>query len=281
MITLYNPDSVVIDNVREIAKQVKYVYLYDNSEVSNYIMFSDIDNIEYYSEKKNNGISKAYNTLLCKSCLEFRDNDFIIFFDQDSKICEGYIKALVEEYEQLESRDLAIGCLGPIFYNTSNDMLEVPKVKKTISKYSYQVDNIITSSLLTRYKNLAEINYWNEDIFLDFTDWDLCWRMIKNQKICAITSKVVLNHSVGIGNKKIVFFSIRIGHPVREYYQIRDALYLVRKNYVPLKMRIKLLQFIFWLPLIHCIFLDEKEERRCYVKRAYEDYRKKIRGCLR
>ena len=104
--------------------------------------------------------------------------------------------------------------------------------------------------------------------------------MQKSQRICVITSRVILDHAVGIGNKKLGFFNIRVGNPIREYYQIRDALYLLKEDYVPFKMRIKLLQFAFWLPLVHCLLLENKNERRNYIKQAYIDYNNKIHGCI-
>lgn len=280
LITLFNPDAKVRTNVKTIAEQVDYVYLCDNSVISNHSLFCDISNSSYLFEGVNNGISKAFNTVLKKKDKKFSDNDFIIFFDQDSRISEGYIRKLIQEYKRLEEQNLTIGCIGPIFQNSSNNKVEVPRIKKKLSPCSYQVDGIITSSMLTRYSNLLDVNFWNEDIFLDFTDWDLCWRLQQSQKICVITSKVVLYHAVGIGNKKIGFYDIRVGQPIREYYQIRDALYLLKEDYVPFKMRIKLLQFAFWLPFVHCLFLDNKKERKNYIKQAYKDYDKRIHGCI-
>ena len=202
----------------------------------------------------------------------------MIFFDQDSQIEEGYVEKLCLEYELVEKEHNNLGCLGVVFYNTSNDTLEVPHIKKYLASKTYQVSNIITSSLLTRFKNIEKVNYWNKNLFLDFVDWDLCWRMKNKGLICGITDGITLKHSVGNGEKKIGFIRLRVGQPIREYYQTRDALYLLQEQYVPLKMRVRLLANVMIRPLFHFLFLDNKIDRLMYIRRGIIDYLRDIHG---
>ena len=52
---------------------------------------------------------------------------------------------------------------------------------------------------MTKYCVLQKINFWNEDIFLDFADYDLCWRLNKNGLYSFITNNVTLEHCLGEG----------------------------------------------------------------------------------
>ena len=54
----------------------------------------------------------------------------------------------------------------------------------------------------------------------------------------------------------------------------RDALYLLKENYVPLKMKIRLIANITVRPIIHCIFLDKRRERLKYIRQGFIDYSK-------
>ena len=111
-------------------------------------------------------------------------------------------------------------------------------------------------------------------------DWDLCWRMEKAGLLCCMTEKVTLHHSVGSGEKKVGPIKLRVGQPFREYYQTRDALYLLQEKYVPPKMRLRLIATITIRPVLHCLFLNHREERKAYVLKGYSDWRVGIRGAL-
>lgn len=235
-------------------------------------------NIVYVTKNKNLGLGAAFNMALKDDTYGWKDDDLIIFFDQDSQIGEGYIQALQDEYRKIETLIPNLGCLGPVFYNTSNDRTERPRQKKNITDETYEVSNTITSSLMMRYGNLKKIGFWNENVFLDLADWDLCWRMQKAGMVCCMTEKVVLHHSVGNGEKKVGPIKLRVGQPFREYYQTRDALYLLQENYVPLKIRLRLIANVTIRPVVHYLMLDDKKSRMKFIRQGISDYKEGVRG---
>lgn len=281
LVTLYNPSEKEFNNCRVLSNQVDMVILCDNSQESHETAFQDEENIVYITKNKNLGLGAAFNVALKDDTYGWKDDDLIIFFDQDSQIGEGYIQALQDEYQKIGTLIPNLGCLGPVFYNTSNGRTERPRQKKKITDETYEVSNTITSSLMMRYGNLKRIGFWNENVFLDMADWDLCWRMQKAGMVCCMTEKVVLHHSVGNGEKKVGPIKLRVGQPFREYYQTRDALYLLQENYVPLKMRLRLIANVTIRPVVHCTFLDHKKERKKYILKGYNDWHKEITGVLR
>lgn len=231
-----------------------------------------------HNKNENLGLGAAFNVALKNDTYGWKDDDLIIFFDQDSQIGEGYIQALQDEYRKIETLIPNLGCLGPVFYNTSNGRTERPRQKKNITDETYEVSNTITSSLMMRYGNLKRIDFWNEKVFLDLADWDLCWRMQKAGMVCCMTEKVVLHHSVGNGEKKVGPIKLRVGQPFREYYQTRDALYLLQENYVPLKMRLRLIANVTIRPVVHYLMLDDKKSRMKFIRRGINDYKKGVHG---
>lgn len=278
LVTLYNPSEKEFNNCRILSQQVDTVILCDNSQESHETVFQNEKNIIYITKNENLGLGAAFNVALKNDTYGWKDDDLIIFFDQDSQIGEGYIQALQDEYRKIETLIPNLGCLGPVFYNTSNGRTERPRQKKNITDETYEVSNTITSSLMMRYGNLKRIDFWNEKVFLDLADWDMCWRMQKAGMVCCMTEKVVLHHSVGNGEKKVGPIKLRVGQPFREYYQTRDALYLLQENYVPLKMRLRLIANVTIRPVVHYLMLDDKKSRMKFIRRGINDYKKGVHG---
>lgn len=278
LVTVYNPDKNVVENLQILSRQVEQVILCDNSMNDNAQMLGGVTKSIYTTQHKNLGLTGAFNSILKDPAYGWKDDDLIIFFDQDSQIGEGYIQALQDEYRKIETLIPNLGYLGPVFYNTSNGRTERPRQKKNITDETYEVSNTITSSLMMRYGNLKRIDFWNEKVFLDLADWDLCWRMQKAGMVCCMTEKVVLHHSVGNGEKKVGPIKLRVGQPFREYYQTRDALYLLQENYVPLKMRLRLIANVTIRPVVHYLMLDDKKSRMKFIRRGINDYKKGVHG---
>ncbi|WP_199589188.1 glycosyltransferase [Coprobacillus sp. AF33-1AC] len=279
LMTCYYPDSENIKNIDIISKQVDKIFVCDNSPSNNKKMMpSDNEKIEYCFFGKNLGLSMAFNRILKEKKYHFDDDDFIIFFDQDSRINDGFISNLIKDYLEVEDKGYEIGCIGPVYFNNSSNMLEVPKVKTVISEKIYHVNSIITSSMLIKYSTLKELNFWNENVFLDMADWDLCWRLNQIGKMCTMSENVIMNHTLGVGEKRLGPLRVRVGSPIREYYQTRDCIYLLKEKYTPIRNKIMFIEMLSIRPVVHFLLLDSKKKRMKYVKRGIVDYFKKIRG---
>lgn len=274
LITVFHPAEKVKDNICAIAKQVDSVIICDNSPDSNHVLFAPLieaHNIHYLYFGENLGLSRAFNRVLLDSRYCWQDNDYLFFFDQDSSIGEYHIETLISTYTHVKEK-CEVGCLGPVYFNTSSGKVELPKKKRIISDKTYAVSSIITSSMLCCYGDLREVGFWNEDVFLDMADWDLCWRLQSLGKVCCVTETVVLNHSVGMGEKKIGPLRLRVGAPIREYYQIRDCMYLLKKQYTPMKYRARFWAMLLIRSPLHVLFLNNRKERMWYILRGLQDY---------
>lgn len=281
LITIYHPSDEVRRNVRCIAEQVDAVYLCDNGPVSNHTLFAGLtDNIRYIFFGANLGISCAFNRILKDPDIAWQEEDYIFFFDQDSLIAPQHIREMLTEFACLKQAGLNVGCLGPAFFNTSSGHIERSKAASQLTDHTYSVSWIITSSMLCTYGTLRQIGFWNECLFLDMADWDLCWRMASAGKLCCQTEKVVLQHSIGSCEKKIGPLHLRVGHPYREYYQIRDCLYLFSQAYTPMKYRLRFIAMILIRSPLHLLFLESRKERLYYISRGFSDFFRGKKGSL-
>lgn len=278
LVTLYFPDENVKKNITQLSHFVDNVVLLDNTpNFDNSALFLGMEKTEYIAYKENLGLSEAFNRYLKK----LTENCFIIFFDQDSFCPESLIEQLKKDYQTCCNNLGKKGIIGPAYFEKNANQLMIPKQKKRITEGIYQVKSIITSGMFTELEVLQKIGMWNEEIFLDMADWDLCWRVLKNNFFCCLTRKTILTHRLGIGVHYILNIQIAEGTPFRVYYQIRDCLYLLRRNYVPIKFKIKFILMLTIRPIIHFIFLSDKKKRIHYFIKGIKDYRKNINGVLK
>lgn len=267
IVTLYNPDSEVPERARILADQVTTVILSDNTpDRDNRELFADIPNALYLPNGRNLGLSGALNRGL--KTPEAERSDYVFFFDQDSRIPEGHIDTMVRDWETL-AKDHRIGLLGPSYFDETTGTENVDSfLTKDTSEGPYrQMEQMITSSLMSRIEILREINFWNEDIFLDYADFDLCWRLLKAGYELYMTKNTMMRHRLGEGfvwaydpgtKQK---FKLSYGAPLRRYYQTRAAVKLLRTDYVPEEWR-------KWLKL--------NLTRRRYFEKKYLPERRKV-----
>jgi rhamnosyltransferase len=268
--TLYYPD-INIDRLKKLASHLHTLFLLDNTPDSvHYVTGIENTNIVYIKYRHNYGLSKAFN--LCLKNNVFNDDDYIIFFDQDSEVKEELIQTLINDYETLSNQGHKIGCIGPAYYETHQNKIMMPKLKKNIDSHVYAVKSIMTSAMLTTYKTLENVGWWNERIFLDLADWDLCWRLQQQGMLCCMTGNTVLTHTLGKSIRRVGFWTLKVGAPVREYYQTRDCLKLLGKSYTPFKFRLRFVLMLTLRPLLHMLFLPEKTLRLKYIVRGFHDF---------
>ncbi len=279
LVTLFHPTQDHARHIAEYARQCDMVFLCDNSGTDNRALFIGIGNCRYIQNADNFGLSRAFNIALSPKTFSWQLDDFVLFFDQDSWILPGHVEKLVDEYQKLVVSGIALGALGPIFLNDSTGRVDIPRLWTCMTSEAFSCDALITSSMLTTYANLRRGSFWNEDIFLDYADWDLCWRLRSVGLKILMTNVTVLQHVSGIG--EVHFGSLRVldEAPVRRYYQVRDFLKLLRKTYRPRRWR-HAISFIKKL-ILQTFLLDKRWERSLYTYWGFVDFLSRSHGKLK
>lgn len=277
LVTLYFPDENVKTNITQLSKFVDKVVLLDNTPNSdNSALFSGIEKKEYVAYKENLGLSLAFNRYLTT----LTENCYIIFFDQDSFCPEDLVEQLKNGYQFCCKKLGRKGIIGPSYFEKNANRLMIPKQKKLVEKGIYEVKSIITSGMFTEFDVIKSVDFWNDEIFLDMADWDFCWRVLRTGFFCCLSTSTVLSHRLGKSVHHIAGIKVKEGAPFRVYYQTRDCLYLLKKNYVPLKFKIRFILMLTVRPALHLIFLPEKKKRIHYFFKGISDFQKNIHGAL-
>lgn len=188
VIVTYNPNvSRLIECVKQVSAQVKRVIIIDNNsenrhEIVN--MSSDLCNTEIILLDQNVGIATAINTAVEK--LEI-NTQWLLTLDQDSIISDN----LIETYNKhININMLAI--LTPIIID-SRRYNPVVKYTSAIT----QVNQCIQSGSLFNIKILRKLGGFNDWLFIDYVDYDYCYRVVESDYIIYRVNNVILNQEFG------------------------------------------------------------------------------------
>lgn len=239
IIILFNPKREDVDNIKRLSIRYEGVIV-DNSCPA--IFNEDKVNRMYYIAMKDNvGIAKAQNIGIQKA-LQNNDIDYLVFMDQDSTMSDSYPTDIVAEFKNISSSVPNLAFLGPRINNkeTGKEYKSIiHKDKKTTAQFIPRRE-VISSGGCTTREIMSVVGYNDESLFIDFVDFEWCWRARSKNYVCGISSNIIINHKVGRKTLSIGGFFIIISAPFRYYYQFRNHLWLIRKKYVPLQWKINI-----------------------------------------
>lgn len=237
VIVVYYPDELVLKSKLARLKNSFEVVVVDNTPTSMRIV-SDCS-FAYIPLNKNTGIAKAQNEGI--AFLQKKNCTHIVFFDQDSDWTSLYVESVVAEYIRISEFRTDLFLLGPRVINESDGEEYRSVVHKDVESdkgFVYKRE-IISSGSCLQVSKLEKTGLLDEAFFIDFVDFEYCWRAEMLGLVCGITNGVTLRHKVGQKDIKFPFgYSVIISSPFRYYYQYRNHLWLCKRRYVPLQWKV-------------------------------------------
>lgn len=232
-IVLYNPD---LDRLREnldaIVPQAEEVVLVDNasknlSEVKK--MLEGYPKCSLVCNEKNEGIARALNQILAFA--KSGGYEWFLTLDQDS-VCKKDLLFVYSRY--VGTKGVAIITSRAVDRNFT-----VENSFKEEEEYKY-VTYCITSGALMNTALCAECGGWDDKMFIDNVDGDICINFkTHGYKVLSVNYDGIL-HEVGHG-KDVRFLWIKdcvYNHPAwRQYYMARNRIYAARKYPEEFKIR--------------------------------------------
>lgn len=173
--------------------------------------------------------------------------EYILLFDQDSLPSEDCILQLYKSYK-LASKNSNVAVIGPIISKREDEtesdcgiensfgvLIKGIRVEKVSISTLTEVSFCIASGSFFHRSVFASIGLMKDELFIDNVDIEWCLRAIYNGYKCYQTSNAILYHSLGNGSTDRV-----LSHsPQREYYIIRNSIWLSKKDYIPIGYRIR------------------------------------------
>lgn len=265
MVILYNPDEKFINNILSYIDYVERLYVIDNSENVNINIIDKlktIDKIDYIYNGGNLGISISLNKVLNLAKNNYK---YLLTMDQDSYFKKIYIEKYIKQIKFLESNNIISLSLN----------LKITNVKENNNITWKYVKYCMTSGNIININKFLEIGGFDEDLFIDEVDHEICYRLNNfGYKILMFKTGIYMEHSLG-QRKKFLGFYYREHNYQRVYYIIRNKLKIADEyNVVRVRYYLSIVKKI-----LKILFLESDKIRKMKsVKIAIYDYKHKIFG---
>ncbi len=228
IVVLYEPTREVLRNIQSYVEQVKQLFIVDNSENADCLLvekIKKINNAEYIGLNENIGIAAALN-IGAKRAIE-GGYEYLLTMDQDSYATSNFVKKLIEIHCNYKS----VGIAAPYPQN------RIHKISPPDNSI-HQIDKVITSGALLNLRAYIEVGPFMEELFIDYVDFEYCFRLQRSNYSIYINNDAIISHSVGnlIKWKLIGFKFYSTNHsPLRLYYRTRNRFRLrsLYKKYYP------------------------------------------------
>ena len=271
-IVLFNPDIKRLkENIDAVIVQCTHVYLVDNgskniSEVLemlngfNSSQFSVILNLE------NQGIAKALNQLTIAAQKD--GYEWILTLDQDSVSPSN----IIDEFENYTAYQ-NVGMLCPVIYDRNKG--EEIKAKEGCT----EIDECITSGSLLNIEAWNNIGGFDENMFIDGVDFDICYRLRQSgYKILCIQSVILLHELGRIEYHRFLFWRVLVKNhsAFRKYYIARNIIHTAKKRRSTLLVVKGLLQEIKMIGIVIFYEEDKLNKSRCICRGIYDGFKGKV-----
>lgn len=244
IIVTFNPDQTLLqDQYKTLREQVDKIIYVDNSTLPNQANFDFVDESRsvIIRNNKNLGLGYAQNQGVIYS---IKNNaDFVLLFDQDSIPSVDFVSQLMKVYKE-SCLNKKVGLVGPAIRSAYNNtiinepgiiLLPNGTIYKIPLKKITEVSYCIASGSLIPTKVLKDVGLIKEELFIDVLDLEWCLRAKRKGYVIIQTDVAYISHRLGDGcNDKINSHS-----PLREYYIVRNNIWLTRQDYIPQGYRLR------------------------------------------
>lgn len=239
----------------------------DNSTSTNYKLVKRIqglDKVKYISMNGNKGLPIPLNSALKLSIDS--GYDFLLTMDQDTKFMDGDIDKFIEKVERIYRDNLSDKKIAIYAADTSN--------RKADKELEY-VNLVMTSGNLLDLKYMKKIGLFDENLFIDWVDQDLCYRVKSQGYFILQFNSIRLDHNLGEKETvKIGFLKkeITTHNWLRYYYMTRNKFYVLKKHNISNLVRFRFLGGSICLLAKIVLFETDRVNKVKAVFKGYCDY---------
>lgn len=276
-ITLYEPELERLkENINSVLAQVEKVYLVDNASSNTAAFKAQYRNdarITLIENEENVGVAKALNQM-CDAAIN-DGFEWILTLDQDSLPETDMIQKYLRHTEMEE-----VAIISPRFEDDNE-----PQIINSESNAAYeQLHRCNTSASLLRLSAYKKVGGFDEELFIDYVDFDFCATLEENGYMIIRDNEALLHHRLGTAQEVTFFMPIgRIfgikklqkpmftyNHsPQRTYYFVRNMRYYTFKHRKSIDARYERKVLLRWM-LLKVFF---EKQRFSKLKAAIKGWR--------
>lgn len=239
-IVTYNPNIERLRmNIESIYKQCKNFIIVDNgsNNIDEITKLIKSYNITLIKNIENLGIAAALNQIM--SMLQSRRIEWVLTLDQDS-VAE---KDMLKKYISFAG-EANVGIVCPIIKDRNIGF------ETLVNETASVLDKCITSGALTNISVWEKVGKYDEQMFIDWVDFDFCIRVRKFGYNIIRVNNAILIHEIGkITYSSFFGFKIEVQNhsAFRKFYMAQNIIYISRKyhnNRISVRTILRLLKII-------------------------------------
>lgn len=235
VIPSFRPDVSLVLNCERLAKQVDAVVIVDDGSGDAYghvLTGLESRGFDVSRMPKNRGIGYAINIGIERA--RQLGAKFVVTFDQDSAAPEGFVSALMDEFERVSTRGIRVGMVCPEFYGNTSQA-GAPSVAGVMS-----ANAPIQSGSFFPVSVFFSLGPQRDDFFIDLIDTEYFFRLRRAGYEVVVVPRLRLPH--GFGHKLFVYAlgrkltkrdgrprMVAVSSPFRYYYRARNRIMLYRE----------------------------------------------------
>ncbi|MES2221519.1 MAG: glycosyltransferase family 2 protein [Acidobacteriota bacterium] len=281
VIVLYHPELSLLHRLLEsVAGQVDLVLAIDNtpappSEVRE-LLAKRSQPIRYEALGNNKGIAVAQNIGIQLGLGAGASH--ILLLDQDSSLPPGMVPLLLQAEGSLLSAGRRVAAVGPVFIDEKTGEKSMPFRQGYLRTRKISVDEgsmdpveteyIIASGSLIRREVLEDVGMMLDRLFIDLVDIEWGLRAKRKGYRSYIVPNLVLRHSVGDRAVRMFGREIYVHSDTRNYYRIRNGIYLLRLRHMGMPWRVSTLLRIPKYVVIYSLLSEHRVRTLTILFRA-------------
>lgn len=172
----------------------------------------------------------------------------VALFDQDSQTKADTLQALMANLSAVECAGRRVGAIGPSQTDLRTGAEYPQRLLRGLRLKTlwpclqpqdvFEVSFIITSGTLLTISVFEAVGPMREDFFIDGIDIEWCFRAGSLGYEVFCLKNVKIGHALGDGRRRFLGREMSIHSPLRNYYMLRNLLYMARLPTVPLRFRV-------------------------------------------
>ena len=236
VVSLYNPDSGVVEHCKVLLTQVGHVVAVDDGSPNNIdTVASQLRQLgcQVLRLPENSGIATALNTGIEAALTLHSGPRFILTMDQDSLLEDGYTEKLLASHDAADAAGVAVGMVAP------GSISGLPTRRRSTFGNIVLGGEPIQSGLVIPVAVMRRLGMLMDELFIDGVDTEYYLRARTAGLESVVSEEARLSHALGTMSQATLF-----GHPLsllgspvrvrtaasyRYYYIFRNRLLLIRR----------------------------------------------------
>jgi rhamnosyltransferase len=261
VIITYHPTASMIENLSKVHAQVQEIVAVDNGsdaeKLNQLRVASQIVGFHLIENGENVGIAEALN----RGVLWAKNKGFswIVLFDQDSKITDGFMDQMFASWQSHPSRE-RVAAIHPSYVNP------VTGLESFVFRASDggPVTSMTSGALMPTWI-FDKIGYFSSEYFIDLVDTDYGLRIRQAGYLNADSREAKLMHFTG-SPKKITILGFTCeptNHSViRRYYFSRNRIVVIKKYFRLFPRYIFYVMFTSLRETVKCFLVEQNRRHK-------------------